>query len=51
MDIRIIGIVGKLKPDILEVHCQSMVPMKVAIMIEMDREQTNVEELRLLFPE
>ena len=44
MDIRIIGIVGKLKADILIEHCQSMVPLKVTIMIDLDWEQTNDEE-------
>ena len=43
MDIRVIGIGGILKPDILIEHSQSMVSLKVTIMIEMDWEQTNVE--------
>ena len=49
MDIRVIGIGGRLKPDILIEHGQSMVSLKVTIMIEMDWEQTNVEWLKLLF--
>ena len=43
MDIRVIGIGGRLKPDILIEHGQRMVSLKVTIMIEMDWEQTNVE--------
>ena len=43
MDIRVIGIGGRLKPDILIEHGQRMVSLKVTIMIDMDWEQTNVE--------